>query len=304
VVGTGDDPLRGKARWRIIIAPALGGHLGTRDHMTYRRALLATTLALTFGVLAAPRAAASYPADSTPCAARLISAHEGYTAEHDGDTVESQVAAFDIGSNIADSDLWLTKDGYIVQIHDNDVSHTTDGTGLVTEMTLEQVLALRTKRHHEKVPQLKDSLELPIAHEPGRYLMFEAKYSFAGKAKLRQLAREIAAAGMTDHVIIYAAYLRHAQALKKIDPGLTVWYKSQEGVPSVRQVACLDGVMIPAGSLKREVTDQFHAVGMSVIRERVSVEDDQAWQRFVHTRADGLMTSHPKVAIEECRNLA
>ena len=271
--------------------------------MTYARAAVVTALALTLGLLVTPMAGAVHPADSTPCAKRLISAHEGYTAHDDGDTTESQLAAFDIGSNIADSDIWLTKDDHIVQIHDNDVSHSTDGTGFVTQMTLEQVLALRTKRYHEMVPQLADSLALPIAHETGRYLMFEAKFSFAGKAQLRQLADEIAAADMTDHVIVYMAYVRHAQALKKIAPDLTVWYKSLSGVPSVRQVAGLDGVMIPAGSLTAAVTSQFHDAGMTVIRERVDIEDDQAWQRFVTSGADGLMTQRPKVAIAECRAL-
>jgi glycerophosphoryl diester phosphodiesterase len=271
--------------------------------MTYVRASLLAVLAMTAGVLAAPSAGAVHPADSTPCTKRLISAHEGYTAHHDGDTVESQRAAFRIGTNIADSDVWPTKDGYIVQIHDDDVSHSTDGTGLVTEMTLEQVEALRTKGHHEKVPQLDDSLALPIGHEAGRYFMFETKFAFNSRAKLQQLADDISAAGMTDHVIIYSWYLRHAQTLKSIDPGLTVWYKAQGSVPTVQQVAGLDGVMIPAGLLNADVTSQFHAAGMTVIRERVTVESTQAWRRFVASGADGMMTAHPKIAITECRAL-
>src|SRR4051794_21232906 len=71
--------------------------------------------------------------DSTPCSAKLVSTHEGYQVHADGDTIKSQVAAFKIGTNIADSDLWPTKDGYLIQMHDNDVHGSTDGHGLVTE---------------------------------------------------------------------------------------------------------------------------------------------------------------------------
>jgi glycerophosphoryl diester phosphodiesterase len=269
--------------------------------MRYVRASFVTAVVLTGGLFAAPAAQAAHPADSTPCATKLISAHEGYTANADGDTVDSQQAAYDIGANIADSDIWVTKDGYIVEIHDNDVSHSTDGTGFVTEMTLDQVLQLRTKQHHEPVPQLNDSLAIPGFHEPGRYFMFETKYSFADPDYLQLLDNEITAAGMTNNVIIYSAYLKQMHTLKALDPALTVWYKANAGVPDVSDVKDLDGVMIPVGSLTKKVSRKFHKVGLTVIRERVNTETQDAWNHFIKTKADGLMSGDPVTVINECR---
>jgi len=281
---------------------ALDGQ-GRINDMKYIRASFAISILVAGGLLVAPTAQAAHPMDSTPCSKRLISAHEGYTQDADGDTVESQLAAFDIGSNIADSDLWVTKDGYIVQMHDNDVSHSTDGTGLVTQMTLDEILALHTKHFHNAVPQLSDSLALPIAHEAGRYLMFETKFSFAKRANLKLLDQEITDAGMTNNVIIYTSFLNHAKKLKQIDPDLIVWFKSVDGVPDVSEVLGLNGVMIPSGALNAAVVDTFHAVGMTVTRERVGVETPTAWTRFVRTGADSLMTYDAPLVIEECRGL-
>jgi glycerophosphoryl diester phosphodiesterase len=268
----------------------------------YIRTSIVTGLVMGGGLLAAPTAQAAIPADSTPCTHRLVSAHEGYALHADGDTVASQKAAYNIGSNIADSDLWVTKDGYIVEMHDNDVSFSTNGTGLVTQMTLAQVLALRTKFHDNRIPQLSNSLSIRVAHDPGRYLMFETKFSFAKTANLQLLDNEIQAAGMTAHVIVYSSYLSQVQYLKQIDPALTVWYKA-DSVPDVSTVQGLNGVMIPAADITAAVVDSFHAAGQTVTRERPTTEDAAAWTHFVKTGADALMTSDPPTVIAECRAL-
>jgi glycerophosphoryl diester phosphodiesterase len=263
-------------------------------------------LVVSVGVLSAPvaEAASAASAASAPCAKRLISAHQGYRANADADTLESQQAAFAIGANIADSDLWVTKDGYIVEIHDNDVSLWTNGTGLVTEMTLAQVKALRTEPHNERVPQLRSSLALSAAHQAGRYLMFEAKSSFDDPANRQKLDETINGAGMIDHVIIYTSSVQQAQAFKQLDPALTVWFKGDgTHLPPLSWVQGLDGVMLPANLTTADAVSQFHSAGLVVSRERVLSETPTNWNRFVASGADGLMSDHPTAVISRCRLL-
>lgn len=240
--------------------------------------------------------------DATPCANRLISAHQGYRARHDADTVPSQVAAFGIGSNIADTDLWVTADGYLVQMHEADVSYSTSGTGLITEMTIDQVRALRTKYHNELIPTLEESLAIPQLQREGRFLMIETKYSFQQPENLQKLADALAASGMTSHVIIYSAYLNQVTTLKQIDPSITVWFKSGT-VPTIDEVQGLNGVMISGALLTPENVQQFHDQGLTVIRSR-ETESLANWERFVATQADGLMTDEPKLMVSRCRALA
>jgi glycerophosphoryl diester phosphodiesterase len=274
------------------------------------RATVVVALLVAGGLLATPVAQATHPSvdeKSKPCRKTLVSAHEGYTKSHDADTVESQRAAFHVGSNVADSDLWVTKDGYLVEIHDNDVSKTTDGTGLVTQMTLEEIQKLRTRPYHEKVPQLSDSLAIKKAHKSGRYLMLETKWIFNNKANLQKLVDEISAAGMTDHVIIYASFLKQMQTLQQMDPDLTVWYKlissPDKAAPDLSALEGVDGLMVSPLRLTPELVDELHAKGMQVIRERTSVENPLKWKLFLESGADGLMTIDPPYVVAECRKL-
>ncbi|MDX6310407.1 MAG: glycerophosphoryl diester phosphodiesterase [Nocardioidaceae bacterium] len=274
-------------------------------HARTSMVLTVLTVLLGGGLLAAPGAQAvvsgTRSANSTPCTHRLIAAHEGYRAHTDGDTVASQIAAYRIGASLADSDLWVTKDGHIVQMHDNDVSHSTNGTGLVTDMTLRQVLALRTTGHDEPVPTLNDSLAIRTAHQAGRYLMFETKFSFRSTANLRLLAHQISAAGMTHHVIIYSVYLNQLTELKQLDPSLQVWYKPTT-VPPVNEVSNLNGVMLQLDQITRHLVKRFHNAGLKVIRQRMS-ETHAEWKQFVATGADGMMTDFPLKMIRLCRAL-
>jgi len=238
---------------------------------------------------------------ATPCSAKVVSAHEGNQSHADGDTIKSQVAAFRIGANIADSDLWPTKDGFLIQTHANELGSGTDGHGLVTDSTLSEILALRTKQYHLPIPTFSDSLAIPQAHKPGRFLMFETKYAFGDRAYLDLLADQVDAAGMQDHVIIYSAFPGQLQYLKQIDPAITVWYKAGS-IPPLQQVEGFDGVMLDSEQMNAENVALFHSAGLTVIRQRGG-ESPAKWQAFLATGADGLMSEHPKTIIKWCRQL-
>ena len=72
----------------------------------------------------------------------------------------------DLGLDIVEIDVRLTQDGHLVAMHDKTVDRTTNGTGLLSEMTLEEVKALRLKnacgvRHsRQQVPTLEEIMTL------------------------------------------------------------------------------------------------------------------------------------------------
>ncbi|MGI8702870.1 MAG: glycerophosphodiester phosphodiesterase [Nocardioidaceae bacterium] len=274
--------------------------------MSFTRRLVpgAAGLALAGGMLLASPAHAMNTLDSTPCTARLITAHEGYQANADGDTVESQIAAYDIGANAADSDIWKTKDNYYVQRHDNDLSTTTNAPAgtLITNLTLAQVKTYTTRRHHEQIPQVLDSLALVQFKDPYRYLQFETKWSMNGHFALDAVDAQIQAAGFSDHVIIYSAYLSQLQYLSTIDPALTLWYKAPSTLPDPSTLTGLEGVMVSSGTTKAQVTT-YHNAGFTVIRGKILSETQAAWDGFVRKGADAMMTVDPATVIPRCRAL-
>ena len=72
----------------------------------------------------------------------LVIAHQGGEGVWPGDTLFAFEKAVEIGSDVLEMDAHITKDGQIVLMHDETVDDTTDGTGLIEEMTLEELKRL------------------------------------------------------------------------------------------------------------------------------------------------------------------
>ena len=72
----------------------------------------------------------------------LVIAHQGGDGVWPGDTMFAFEKAVEIGSDVLEMDAHITKDGQIVLMHNETVDETTDGTGLIEEMTLEELKKL------------------------------------------------------------------------------------------------------------------------------------------------------------------
>jgi glycerophosphoryl diester phosphodiesterase len=82
----------------------------------------------------------------------LVVAHRGASVEQPENTIPAFEAAIEAGADAVEFDVRMTADGHAVVMHDAEVSRTTDGTGLVSEMTLEDIRGLA-------VPTLRETLE-------------------------------------------------------------------------------------------------------------------------------------------------
>lgn len=69
-------------------------------------------------------------------------AHRGASAYKPENTMEAFTEAVALGADIIEMDIRQTSDGHLVLLHDETVDRTTDGTGLISELTLKQVRAL------------------------------------------------------------------------------------------------------------------------------------------------------------------
>jgi glycerophosphoryl diester phosphodiesterase len=104
------------------------------------------------------------------CASPLVVAHRGYSAVAPENTLAAFRAAIEAGAPAAECDVYCTRDGHVVLMHDGAVDRTTDGTGPLTEMTLEQVKALDAGSwkgeayRGERVPTLAEALALTKGH--------------------------------------------------------------------------------------------------------------------------------------------
>jgi glycerophosphoryl diester phosphodiesterase len=73
---------------------------------------------------------------------RLVIAHRGNSVHAPENTIEAFQQAVALGADGMEFDVRLTGDGHAIVIHDATVERTTNGTGLVAQMTLAQIRAL------------------------------------------------------------------------------------------------------------------------------------------------------------------
>ncbi|MEI2665187.1 glycerophosphodiester phosphodiesterase [Rossellomorea sp. LJF3] len=72
----------------------------------------------------------------------LVIAHQGGKHLAPGNTVEAFQNAVDLGADVIETDIHITKDGHLVTIHDPTVDATTDGRGYVKDYTLKELQRL------------------------------------------------------------------------------------------------------------------------------------------------------------------
>ena len=98
--------------------------------------------------------------------ARGICAHRGASETHPENTIKAFREAIRLGAVMIEFDVALTRDGKLVLLHDSTVDRTTDGTGPVSGLTLEQIKKLDAgawKAKHfggTRVPTLDEALAM------------------------------------------------------------------------------------------------------------------------------------------------
>lgn len=84
--------------------------------------------------------------------------HRGARVYEPENTLLSFKKALEIGVDAVEFDVRKTKDDQLVMIHDANVKRTTDGEGVVSELTLEEIKGFSADKG-EKIPTLKETLD-------------------------------------------------------------------------------------------------------------------------------------------------
>ncbi len=208
----------------------------------------------------------------------LIIAHRGDSAHRPENTLASFKSALDLGADLLELDVQLSKDRHVVVIHDPSVDRTTDGHGLVADMTLATIRRLSAgyperfadRYPTEKVPTLSEVLVL--ARGRAR-VMIEIKKESVSETEDEDgiEARTIAAvreAKMEKNVLLISfdrRALRRAQRSAPEIPRGHLFYRAspEEVVEGAREVET-DLVMPEKGMLSDELTAAARAAGVKV----------------------------------------
>jgi glycerophosphoryl diester phosphodiesterase len=72
----------------------------------------------------------------------LVLAHQGGEGHWPSNTMLAFQQADQLGADVLDTDMHLTKDGVLILMHDQTVDRTTDGSGAIRDLTLSQIQQL------------------------------------------------------------------------------------------------------------------------------------------------------------------
>ncbi|MCL7715467.1 glycerophosphodiester phosphodiesterase family protein [Stenotrophomonas mori] len=176
----------------------------------------------------------------------LVIAHRGCVGEAPEVSVASIHAC--VGKDIdgIELDIRKTRDGVLVSIHDDTVDRTTDGSGRVDGMTLEEIRRLRLRRGNggayavvtdEPVPTLEDMLR--AAREAGFIVHLDIKD--ATHAEVAAVVQRLGMAGRASAWISGAPAAAH-QPDPRVGEVLAIIPRIQECPPS-EHPACRSGAL-------------------------------------------------------------
>jgi len=164
-------------------------------------------------------------------------AHAGAQGHAPGNTILAFEIAQDMGAHVLEMDLQLTADDQVVVIHDGTVDRTTDGTGQVRDMTLEEVQALEVGHEHEgpdgDFPFVGQGLRIPTLDEvfatfPDAWMLVEMKTD-SGQEIVAATADLITAHGREDRTVVASFDLDYLLEFRALLPDIPTNMPEGEG---------------------------------------------------------------------------
>lgn len=230
-----------------------------------------------------------------------VMAHRGNSAACPENTLAAFRRALAEGADIIETDLHLTADGVFVCIHDGAVDRTTDGRGPVAEMTLAQLKTLsasygRPAFRDEQVPTLAELCAL-LASEPREVaLALELKTDrFLDPAVCRELAAELAAAGLIERTVVLSFNLARVQTVAAVAPLIPKGYITMSKLTPRGVEAELIGAFWPVYFLNPFYVHQAHAAGQ-ITCPLDPTPDKRLWY-YRWLGCDAVLTNNPGATI-------
>jgi glycerophosphoryl diester phosphodiesterase len=242
----------------------------------------------------------------------LIIAHRGDSAHRPENTLAAFAGALEVGADLVEFDVQLTRDGQVVVIHDPTVDRTTDGRGWVAEMTLAQLRALSAgypsrfgaAHRGERVPTLVEALAL--LKDRAR-VMVEIKPDAVtaddeGGVEARTIA-DVRKGGMEKDVALLSFSRRALLRCRKLAPEIVRGHLFQRAEPGevlagAREVAS-ELVMPEKRMLTDELRDRGREAGLKVATW--VVDDPEELLRLARFDLYGVASNRPGVLLDAIR---
>ena len=220
--------------------------------------------------------------------------HRGASGYAPENTMSAFKLAKEMGADMVELDVYRTKDGVLVVMHDADVKRTTDGEGKIEEMMLEQVKKLDAGSRYnpkfagEKIPALDEVLEWAVAAD----IQVNIEIKGAGCEELVLAAIE--KYKMRDKIIVSSFHHDYIKKIEEADPGIKTG-------ALVKDIEDIDAIIAASGKpdavnprynmVTKQIVDEAHKRGLAV--NVYTVNDPLAMRQMISAGVDSIITNYP-----------
>lgn len=220
-------------------------------------------------------------------------AHRGGLAYAPENTLAAFQNGIDQGVDWLEFDVQMTKDGALVVIHDETVDRTTNGTGAVRDLTLEQIRSLDAGQG-QKVPTFREVIDLARRH--GVRILPETKSAHLYPGVEEKMLQELDEAGYLDHTVIQSFEAPSLETLHRLQPAAQLcalyglWRFDLGSPPGDAQYVCPMAEMV---LLNPAMVRQAHGEGRQVFVYFGVLENAFGRSAMRFFGVDGLIVNDP-----------
>jgi len=213
--------------------------------------------------------------------------HRGARLYEPENTLRSFKRALDLGVDAVEFDVRKTKNGKIVVIHDEKVDRTTNGKGLVKDLTLKEI-KLFDAGQGERIPTLEETLDFMDREAK---MLIELKENDLEENVLNLVSH----AGLTDNVIIISfleeALRRVRELNSKVETGL-IYSRHKNPVKTALELKA--NYLLPLYRFTHSAdVEKAHKNGLKVIVWTINTPEEV--EEYVKKSVDGITSDKPDI---------
>lgn len=227
----------------------------------------------------------------------LVIGHRGAR----GYAPENTLAAFrlgaDMGADLVECDVHVSRDGHLVCIHDDSLERTTGSPRWVRETDLADIQALDAGQG-ERVPTLDELLDL-VASRPALGVVIEIKNGPTFYPGIDEaVAAAVARFGLLNRAVVISFDHLVVRAVKERMPGIAtgVLYHARLANPAgAARAALADSIWPSLPMLTPDVSAAAHASDLAVVTWTANTQPE--FTRAVEAGADGIGSDFPDALV-------
>ncbi|MDF2858965.1 MAG: glycerophosphodiester phosphodiesterase [Neobacillus sp.] len=253
----------------------------------------------------------------------LVIAHQGGELLAPSNTMASFKKAADMGVDVLETDIHITKDGHLVAIHDPTVDRTTNGIGSVADMTLEEIQKLDAGYHFKDLDgnysyrnkgvyiptveemfqtftDLRIEIEIKDDNPPERIDEIASKLWIL--INKYQMEDKILIASFDQAIMdTFESYAKGRVATSAGRAEVKNFVVTHKFFLRNLYVPSVDAFQIPTEDSGFDLTDQrlidgAHRLGMQI--HYWTIDDPKTMEKLIDAGADGILTNRPDLLLD------